>query len=828
MRLGSLLPCRNFVLRDNLLSIIKMGGVTMFPETSFTKSAERALIYAKEYVLDLGQSVVGTEHILLGMLKEQDCIASKIMNSMGITEELVYSAIEDMTAKDYVEKYSFVGITPKSKEILENSYKISSRMKQKSVGTEHIFLAILDDDYNVATQVLKKLHINFNKLHDKALMACTSVNNEIKQPKKTPVLDKFSRDLTKLAAEGKLDNVIGREKEIDRTVQILSRRTKNNPCLVGEPGVGKTAIAEGIACKIINRQISGNLLNKRLISVDLSSMVAGTKYRGEFEERLKKILDEVIEAGNIILFIDELHTIIGAGAAEGSIDAANILKPLLARGEIQVIGATTIEEYRKHIEKDAALERRFQPVMIEQPDEEECYNILVGLREHYERYHGVRITDESLKSAVKLSARYIRDRFLPDKAIDLVDEASARLRICSGIENSEMALIKSKIKICEDKMDEKLKQSRYDEASKYRENLIDLKNQLEKIRNNTNLFNPELELTAEHIAEILSVWTGIPVTKLTEGDEKSLADMEDILKRKIIGQDEAISLVSKAIKRGRTGIKNPQRPTGTFIFAGPTGVGKTELAKVLAKVVFGDEKSLIRVDMSEYMEQHSVSKLIGSPPGYVGFDNGGKLTETIRRKPYSVVLFDEIEKAHPDILNVLLQVLEDGFLTDSQGRKVDFKNTVIIMTTNIGAADVLNKNTVGFDSSNTVNSMKKDIKKALERTLKPEFVNRIDDIVVFNTLSKEDIEKIASIMLNELSSRLKENDINVEFSENVIKEISSNSFDKRYGARPLRRKIQSMVEDAIADAVVNGEIKRFKEYTIDFDDSIKIKEKIVV
>ena len=800
----------------------------MFPETSFTKSAERALMYAKEYVLDLSQSAVGTEHILLGMLKEQDCIAAKILSSMGITEELVYSATEDMVAKDYAEEYSIVGITPKSKEILENSYKISSRMKQKSVGTEHILLAILDDDYNVATQVLKKLNVNFNRLHDKALMACTSLNSELNQTKKTPTLDKFSRDLTKLASLGKLDNVVGREKEIDRTVQILSRRNKNNPCLIGEPGVGKTAIVEGIACKIFNRQISGNLLNKRLISVDLSSMVAGTKYRGEFEERLNKILDEVIEADNIILFIDELHTIIGAGAAEGSIDVANILKPLLARGEIQVIGATTIEEYRKHIEKDAALERRFQPVMVEPPDEKECYKILVGLREYYEKYHGVKITDDSLKCAVKLSARYIQDRFLPDKAIDLVDEAAARLRISLGVENSEIALVKSKIKMCEDKMDENLKQSKYDEASKYRESLLDLKKHLEKLRNNTNLYRPELELTAEHIAEVLSLWTGIPVTRLTEGDETSLAHMEDALKRKIIGQDEAVSLVSKAIKRGRTGIKNPQRPTGSFIFAGPTGVGKTELAKVLAKVVFGDEKSLVRIDMSEYMEQHSVSKLIGSPPGYVGFDNGGKLTETIRRKPYSIVLFDEIEKAHPDVLNVLLQVLEDGFMTDSQGRKADFKNTVIIMTTNVGASDALNKKTVGFDSSDVKNTMKKDIKKALNRSLKPEFVNRIDDIVVFNTLSKEDIEKIATKMLDELSSRLNDNDISVEFTENVIREISSKAYDEKFGARPLRRKIQGVVEDAIADAVVNGEIKKDMEYTIDFEDSLKIKEKIVV
>lgn len=800
----------------------------MFPETNFTKSAERVLIYAKEYVLELGQSAVGTEHILLGMLKEHDCVAAKILQGMGVTEELVYSAIEDMVAKDYAEEYSIVGITPKTKEILENSFKISTRMKQKSVGTEHIFLAILDDEFNIAVQVLKKLNVNFNRLKDKALMACTSMNSDAKQPKKTPTLDKFSRDLTKLASEGKLDNVVGRQKEIERAVQILSRRSKNNPCLIGEPGVGKTAIVEGIACKIFNRQLSGNLLGKRLISMDLSSMVAGTKYRGEFEERLKRILDEVIEAENIILFIDELHTIIGAGAAEGSIDAANILKPLLARGEIQLIGATTIEEYRKHIEKDSALERRFQPVMIEPPNEQECYNILVGLRGYYENYHGVRITDESLKAAVKLSARYIQDRFLPDKAIDLVDEAASRLKISSGMENSEIAYIKSQIKMTEEEMDHNLKKSCYDDASKCRTRLLSLKEQLTEIRKNSNLIQPELELTAEHIAEILSLWIGVPVTRLTAGEESALINMEESLKQSIIGQDDAISLVSKAIKRGRTGIKNPDRPVGSFIFAGPTGVGKTELARLLANTVFGDERSLIRIDMSEYMEQHSVSKLMGAPPGYVGYDEGGKLTERVRRKPYSVVLFDEIEKAHPDVLNALLQVLEDGFMTDSQGRRVDFKNTVIIMTTNVGASEILNKKTVGFDNINGKDTMKNDVKSSLKRNLKPEFVNRVDGIIVFNLLTKEDISKIASKMLGELSARLRENDIYVEFSEKVIYEIADNAYDIKYGARPLRRKIQNMIEDVIADGIIKGDIKKFTKYVIDYDEGVKIRDKVTV
>lgn len=796
----------------------------MFPETNFTKSAERVLVYAKEYVVEFGQSAVGTEHILLGMLKEQDCIASKILQSMGITEELVYSAIEDMVAKDYADEYVSVGITPKAREIIENSYKIAGRMKQRSVGTEHIFLAILDDEFNIAAQVLKKLNVNFGRLQDRALVACTSMNSEIKQPKKTPNLDKFSRDLTRLASEGKLDNVVGREKEIERAVQILSRRSKNNPCLIGEPGVGKTAIVEGIACKIHNRQLSGNLLGKRLVSMDLSSMVAGTKYRGEFEERLKRILDEVIEAENVILFIDELHTIIGAGAAEGSIDAANILKPLLARGEIQLIGATTIDEYRKHIEKDAALERRFQPVMVEQPDEQECYDILVGLRGYYEKHHGVRISDESLRAAVKLSSRYIQDRFLPDKAIDLVDEAASRLKINSGAENSEIVNIKRRIKFLEDELDNNIKKLDYDAASDNRTKVLELKHQLTEVREKGSFAEPELTLTADNIADILSLWTGIPLSKLTQGDEKALVNMEENLKKTLIGQDDAISLVSKAIKRGRTGIKNPERPVGSFIFAGPTGVGKTELAKQLATVVYGSEKSLIRIDMSELMEQHSVSKLIGAPPGYIGHDSGGKLTEMVRRKPYSVVLFDEIEKAHPDVLNVLLQILEDGSLTDSQGHKTDFKNTVIIMTTNIGASSIMNKKTVGFDNSTREQSISKEINAELKKTLKPEFVNRVDDIVVFNILSKENICKIAEKMLSQLSERLKETDVLVKFESSVVSAVAEKSYDPKYGARPLRRNIQNMVEDRIADAILKGEISKFKEYEITFDEEIKINQ----
>ncbi len=795
----------------------------MFSETNFTKGAERALLYAKEYVVEFGQSAIGTEHILLGMLKEQDCVASKILQSMGVTEDLVCSAVEDMAVKNYADEYVNVGITPKVREIIENSGRIAFRLKQKNIGTEHIFISILDDEYNIAVQVLKKLNVNMGRLHDKAVTACTSMSSEVKQPKKTPYLDKFSRDLTKLAAEGKLDNVIGREKEIERAVQILSRRLKNNPCLIGEPGVGKTAIVEGIAIKIQNRKLSGALAGKRIVSVDLSSMVAGTKYRGEFEERLKKVLEEVAEAENVILFIDELHTIIGAGAAEGSIDAANILKPLLARGEIQVIGATTIDEYRRHIEKDAALERRFQPVTVEQPNEEECYNILSGLRMHYEKHHGVKITDESLRAAVKLSSRYIQDRFLPDKAIDLVDEAASRLKINSGTENSEIADIKKQIKLLEEQMDSNIKNSDFDKASENRTHVLDLKRRLTDVRKKSNFAEPDLVLTAENIADVLSLWTGIPLSKLTQGDENALVKMEENLKKTLIGQDDAITLVSKAIRRGRTGIKNPERPVGSFIFAGPTGVGKTELAKQLATVVFGSEKSLIRIDMSELMEQHSVAKLIGAPPGYVGHEGGGKLTEMVRRKPYSIVLFDEIEKAHPDVLNILLQVLEDGALTDSQGHKTDFKNTVIIMTTNIGAANVMNKKTVGFDSGNQEQGMGREISSELKKALKPEFVNRVDDIVVFNVLSKEDVSKIAEKMLADLSERLKETDVLVKFDKSVVSAVAEKSYDTKYGARPLRRNIQNMVEDYIADAILKGEILKFREYEISYDEEIKVK-----
>lgn len=793
--------------------------INLFSETKFTKSAERALIYAKEYVLEFGKNVLGTEHILLGILKEDECVAAKILNGFSVTENEVYSVVEKIAVSDEVDEYSTVGVTPKVRDIIEMAYKTAENMKFKAVGTEHILLSFLDDGENIAVQILKKLNVNLQKLADRTVMSCAPLSLEEERACKTPTLDKFSRDLTFLAEDGKLDNVIGREKEIERAIQILSRRTKNNPCLIGEPGVGKTAIAEGIAIEIANGRLGKEFNLKRLVSLDLPSMVAGTKYRGEFEERLKKVLDEVAFAGNVILFIDELHTIIGAGAAEGSIDAANILKPMLARGELRVIGATTVDEYRKHIEKDSALERRFQPIMVEQPGEEQTYRILLGLKPKYEQHHRVCISDESLRAAVKLSSRYIQDRYLPDKAIDLVDETASKLKLESKTESAEILDLKKRIAETEEEMDGCLKKSDFELASRYREEILKLRGRLKEIRVAGNS-KPVGEMTPEDVARTLSAWTGIPSSRLTSGDEKALSGMEAALCAEIIGQDDAVKVVSNAVKRGRIGIKNPERPIGSFIFAGPTGVGKTELAKQLAKVVFGSNKSLVRVDMSEFMEQHSVAKLIGAPPGYVGHGESGKFTEAVRRKPYSAVLFDEIEKAHPDVLNILLQVLEDGFLTDSQGRKVDFKNTVVIMTTNIGAARAANTRALGFGGGSENENAKKTIESEVRRILKPEFINRVDEIVVFNTLTEENIRQIAKKMLADLSARLGESDIYLRFDESVWKAVAEKSYDIKYGVRPLRRSIQTMVEDVIADSVLNGTIEYFKKYTVSYREKL--------
>jgi len=805
-----------------------LGGENMFPKTKFTKSSERTLIYAKEYAIELGRNVLSTEHILLGMLKVSQCVAGKILNSFGVTESKLYVLAEELIVQDKPDDLGTIGITPKVRDIIEKAYKIAENLKLDTIGTEHILLAILDDGNNMALEILGMLDVNINRIKERTSEFCTKDKERPNVNKNTPNLDKFSKDLTRLAKDGKIDNVIGRNKEIQRTLQILSRRTKNNPCLIGEPGVGKTAIVEGIAIKLIEESVNSEFKGKRLVALDMSSMVAGTKYRGEFEERLKKILDEVVLAGNIILFIDEVHTIIGAGSAEGSIDAANILKPMLARGEIRLIGATTINEYRKHIEKDTALERRFQPVMVDQPTEEEAFEILMGLKPYYENHHHILITDDSLKTAVRLSSRYIQDRFLPDKAIDLIDESASKLRLKSQNNNKKISDLKNMIVSLEEQMDSFLYQSDFDGASAKRLDIINVKKQLADEESKAEIIDENLKLMPENIAEVLSQWTGIPVTQLSSGDEKALVNMEETISKKLVGQKDAVSSVSKAIRRGRVGIKNPNRPVGTFIFAGATGVGKTELAKLVSETVFGDNKSLVRVDMSELMEKHSVAKLIGAPPGYVGHEDGGKLTELVRRKPYSVVLLDEIEKAHPDVLNILLQILEDGFLTDSLGHKVDFKNTIIIMTTNIGAEEIFNQKSLGFSESNVQKDIKNTILDKLKKSLKPEFINRVDDIIVFNSLTKDDILQISSIMLSELVERLKENDIFVEFSNNLKEYIAGKSYDSKYGARLLRRNIQSMVEDLIADAVLKGDILKFKEYEIDFNNEIIIKEKVKV
>ena len=796
----------------------------MFLETKFTKNAERVLIYAKEYASELGQNVLSSEHLLLGMLKETDCLAFKILASFGVNEEKAYTAAEELVLPSDAEDFAPVGITPKSREIIKRAYELSKNCKQNAVGTEYILLAMINEQDNIATLILKQLGVNLEKMEDRILLdiSSSSVN---RARKSTPTLDKFSVDLTLLAKTGKLDNTIGREEEIKRTIQILSRRTKNNPCLIGEPGVGKTAIVEAVAKRISERKIDSDFSNTRLLSLNLTSVVAGTKYRGEFEERISKILNEAVNAENVILFIDEIHTIVGAGSAEGSVDAANILKPMLARGELRVIGATTDEEYRKHIQKDSALERRFQPVYVKQPSEEETYKMLLGLRQNYEVFHKIKISDESLKTAVKMSERYIKDRFLPDKAIDLIDESASALKLSENPLDGEAYSLNKRLKTEQGILDKYLKSSDFISASECRDRILSLKEQIKELSQRADKERKSLVLTPEDIAKTVSVWTKIPVSKITAEEGKALVGMEDELLNSVVGQNEAVRAVVRCVKRGRVGIKNPERPTGSFIFAGPTGVGKTYLAKCLAKFLFGSKKNMIRLDMSEFMEKHSVSKLIGSPPGYVGHDDGGSLVKSVRKNPYSVVLFDEIEKAHPDVLNILLQILEDGTLTASNGQTADFKNTVIIMTTNIGASDFANKNTVGFDSKNSYSSdMKRNIENALKKTLKPEFLNRVDEVLVFDILSRESILNIAKNMLFELKERLGEQDILIEFDDSLAKMIAEISYDGKNGARPLRKNIQNLVEDKIADMILDGEIKKTDacKISVDADNKVKI------
>ena len=776
-----------------------------------TKKAKAAIEYAHETAVNLEHSYIGTEHLLVGLAMTEDSVAGIVLNNFKVTSDKLVDLIEQ-----YIDPMSPIGLaepdgfTPKAQALLEAAGREAARFKSKLVGTEHILIAILKETECAAPRLLNTLGVNFQKLYVEILIAMGQDPNKVKEdfqngkPIKgksksaTPALDQFSRDLTLLAKEGALDPVIGRENEIQRVIQILSRRTKNNPCLIGEPGVGKTAIVEALATRIANEEVPDTIKNLRVLMLDLSAMVAGSKYRGEFEERIKRILGEVHSQGNVLLFIDEIHTIIGAGGAEGALDAANIIKPALARGELQVIGATTIAEFRKHFEKDAALERRFQPVTVDEPTEEEAIAIVEGLKEKYEEHHHLRYTDEAVKAAVKMSVRYINDRFLPDKAIDLLDEAGAKVGLRGLAKPAEMAQLESEIAQLEEEKEKLLMASKMadvkevmDKQSSLKERHDILKKKWDKAKS-----SKKVEVTENDIADVVSGWTKIPVKKLSEGEGQRLAKLEKILHKRVIGQTEAVSAVAKAVRRGRVGLKDPKRPTGSFLFLGPTGVGKTELSKALAEAVFGDENSIIRVDMSEYMEKHSVSKMVGSPPGYVGFEEGGQLSEKVRRNPYSVILFDEIEKAHPDVFNILLQVLDDGRITDSQGRTVDFKNTIIIMTSNAGASRIMEPKKLGFgaveDEKADYETMKSNVMEELKNLFKPEFLNRIDDIIVFHALTKDDIGKIIGIMLEEIKNRIFEQmSITLTVTASAKKYLVDNGYDKKYGARPLRRTLVS-------------------------------------
>jgi ATP-dependent Clp protease ATP-binding subunit ClpC len=812
----------------------------------FTERAEKALQLANSSAIDMGHGYIGTEHVLLGLVREGEGVAAKALANFNISEDKIVSKIEELIGTQFSAQPSVpIGMTPRTKRVIELAWLEAQRMGQGYIGTEHILLGLLREGDSVAIRILTELNADPGKIYEEIIKTfspgfmSSSQGSQNKGPSpmtgghvsdKTPTIDKFSRDLTQLARDGKIDPVIGRSKEIDRVIQILSRRTKNNPCLIGEPGVGKTAIAEGLAQKIVDGNLPEILKDKRVLSLDLSSMVAGTKYRGEFEERLKKALDEVRTSANIILFIDELHTLIGAGAAEGAIDAANILKPSLARGEIQVIGATTLDEYRKHIEKDSALERRFQPVMVDEPTVDEAIEILKGLRDKYEAHHGVKITDKAIEAAVTMSVRYITDRFLPDKAIDLIDEASSKIRLKNYTAPPDLKKTEEKIaKLSADK-EAAIKTQDFEKAAKLRDDERVLREKLEKAKEKwvSKQQKDSLSIDEEDIAAIVSNWTGIPVSTLAQEESERLLKMEEILHKRVIGQSEAVTAVAKAIRRGRVGLKDPKRPTGSFIFLGPTGVGKTELSKALAKAMFGDEDAMIRLDMSEYMEKHTVSRLVGSPPGYVGYDEGGQLTEKIRRKPYSVVLFDEIEKAHPDVFNILLQILEDGILTDAQGRRVDFRNSIIIMTSNVGARDMFERKQLGFtqdsDKEKNHQQIKSNVMSELKKMFRPEFLNRVDDIIVFHSLGKEEIKQIAVKMLDNLKERMKELGIKISFSDATLEMLAKVGFDPSYGARPLRRAIQSKIEDFLAESMLEGQVKEGSEITVDFvDDKVVLK-----
>lgn len=795
----------------------------------FTEKAKRVLATAQEEATTMGHDVIGTEHILLGLMRVEDGGASRALANVGIDLETLRERIEEIMPPGEGFAPPQLPMTARVKTVLSLAFEEARVLGFPYVDTEHILLGLLREGEGVAINVLRSFGVEPERIREQVIAQLKSQGEaserETRRPKakNTPTLDSFGRDLTEMAEESKLDPIIGREQEIQRVIQVLSRRTKNNPVLIGEPGVGKTAVVEGLAQKIIAGDVPEILKDKRVVALDMAGLVAGSKFRGQFEERLKKVMDEIKAAGNVILFIDELHTIVGAGAAEGAIDAANILKPALARGELQTVGATTIDEYRKHVEKDAALERRFQPIMVGEPTVEDTIKILQGLRDRYEAHHRVKITDEALEAAAKLSSRYISDRFLPDKAIDLIDEASSKTRLSALVTPPSVKEIEDKLAEVRREKEAAIQNEEFEKAASLRDTEQELDKKLKEhqsdIEKERSLSN--IQVTAEDIASIVASWTGIPVNKLTETESKKLLELEAELHKRVIGQDEAIEAVAKAVRRARSGLKDPKRPVGSFIFLGPTGVGKTELARALAEAVFGDEDAMIRLDMSEYQERHTVSRLVGSPPGYIGYDEGGQLTEAVRRKPYSVVLFDEIEKAHPDVFNALLQVLEDGHLTDSKGRKVDFRNTIIIMTSNVGARDIKNQGALGFKPSETsaYQSMKDKVMDELKKSFRPEFLNRVDEIIVFHALNKEHINSIVDLMVKEVSKRLLEQDLHLEATSEAKEVLTQEGFDPDFGARPLRRAIQRLIENPLADEILSGTFKEGDNVLVDAKDN---------
>ena len=792
-----------------------------------TERAQRVLAFAQEEAIALKHSNIGTEHILLGLVKEEEGIAAKVLQSFDITEEQIRDGVFKLITEG-TEMPTSLHYTPRAKRVIELSMDEARKLHHNFVGTEHILLGLIRESEGVASRVLAAAGLNITRARAAVIRMLGNPESYNRQGEKeqseTPTLDSLARDLTEVARNGQLDPVIGRSEEITRVIEILSRRTKNNPVLIGEPGVGKTAVAEGLAQAIVRNEVPSTLKDKRVMSLDMGTVVAGTKYRGEFEERVKKVMDEIKESKNVILFIDEMHTLIGAGGAEGSVDASNILKPALSRGEVQVIGATTLEEYRKHIEKDAALERRFQPIIVDEPSVQDTILILQGLRDRYEAHHGITISDEALEAAATMSARYVQDRFLPDKAIDLIDEASSKVRLRNYTSPPDLKDLENQLESVKKEKDAAVQAQEFEAAAKHRDEQSKLEKEIEARQNDwkNEQTGAKQEVKRSDIELVISKMTGIPLSKIAEEESERLLNLEEILHERVIGQNEAVESISKAVRRARAGLKDPEKPIGSFIFLGPTGVGKTELAKALSEALFGEDDAMIRVDMSEYMEKHSVSRLVGSPPGYVGYDEGGQLTEQVRRKPYSLILFDEIEKAHPDVFNMLLQVLDDGRLTDATGRTVDFRNTVIVMTSNVGATQLRDDKFVGFgsndDEKEDYENIRSTMMKELKNTFRPEFINRVDDIIVFHSLEKSHLEEIVTLMINELAERLHDQNIHFTVTDRAKKQLAEDGYDKEFGARPLARSIQKNIEDNLSEAILRGEDLKGKLVTVDYKD----------